>query len=86
MSIVSSVLTGSGISPIRFEKRMKKNEVASHGNQRMARLLSRLSFVICPSTRSKASSTVIWVRFGFCCILRATPTMIAIVTTTASQR
>ncbi len=63
-----SVLVGSGIRPMKFEKRMKKNRVARNGKYFAAIFASRLSLVIWPRTRSKTPSTAIWVLFGRSCI------------------
>ena len=45
MSILCSVLIGSGRKPIMFENQMKKKSVARNGNQRRA---SRLSGMLPP--------------------------------------
>lgn len=42
-----SVFVGSGIRPMKFEKRMKKKRVARKGKYLAASLSLRLSFVIC---------------------------------------
>ena len=46
MSIGCSVLVGSGIRPMKFEKRMKKKSVARNGNYFAAILSLRLSRTI----------------------------------------
>ena len=52
MSTVCSVLVGSGMYPIRFENRMKKNSVPMNGNHFLAIESSMLPRVIWLRVRS----------------------------------
>ena len=67
-----SVFVGSGMKPIRFEKKMKRASVAMKGNHFAAILRSMLAPTMLFWSPWKTSSTAVCTRFGRACMRRAT--------------
>ena len=72
MLIFSSVLTGSGMNPIRFEYQMNRKMAPMNGNHFAAIRSSMFPRVMLSRIRPKSVSTAVCTRLGRSCIRRAT--------------